>query len=68
MLPTESVLPGDSYVAPFRLGPVFLVGIRIYYPKRNYIGVSREVEAALRTLDRQTSADSERKHKRTRGV
>ena len=34
-------LPGDSYVVLFRLRPAFFLGMIIYYPKRNYIGVSR---------------------------
>ena len=34
-------LPGDSHVAPFWLWPAFTLEVTIYYPKRNYIGVSR---------------------------
>ena len=36
-------MPEDSYVVPFWSWPVFLSGIVVYCPKKNYIGVSRWV-------------------------
>ena len=42
-VPNGTLVPGDSCVLPFWLRPVVLFRILIiYYPKRNYIGVSRE--------------------------
>ena len=34
-------LPGDSFVVPLWFGPIFLLGVVIYYPRRNYLGVFR---------------------------
>ena len=38
---TPRGIPGDSYVVLFLDMTYFLKGILIYYPKRNYAGVSR---------------------------